>query len=149
MQVDFFSIIGETDESAVVRAFLTNLDSEPEVSVFDEEGDDGECYFSYPDLGIEILFDSAMKVKTVFLYSGREEEKEQKQFAGKLPAEVSFEMSREDVRGLLGMPFSYKAEVFKVLGEFQNPWDKFQLELRTLHVRYNPDTTKIEQVSVG
>ena len=138
---DLVQLLGFRMESPEIKSVRQELDPAVEV-----EQDDNAFFLSFPEQGVEMLFNQDGVLKSIFLFA--EGEDGARQFGGDLPEGLRFLMSRENARKNLGAPqetgggeVSFQREIL--------PWDKFHRDGWDLHVRYSKPLQSIQRVTLG
>lgn len=99
---------------------------------YDEIG--GTTYVEALDCGLSFVLADDGIVKAVHLYA--EGHQGSSGFRGRIPCGLRFNMSREEVRELLGQPDSHSdGGIETFLGAYP-PWDSFRRAYFELHVEY-------------
>jgi hypothetical protein len=91
-------------------------------------------YLSWPDHGLDIQLDKAGRIEILFLHAAGHEE--YCRFPHPLPCGLRFELSRDEVRGIMGTPDkSGEPAIISVLGSYP-AWDVFTARGTRVHVSY-------------
>lgn len=94
----------------------------------------GTTYVEAPNLGFSLVLSDEGTVEAVHLYS--EGHQGNAAFRGQIPCGLSFDMSRVDVRNLLGQPDNFsEGGIESALGTYP-PWDSYRRADFELHVEY-------------
>ena len=99
-----------------------------------------------PEVGVSCVSADKATVTAVQLHSlGHEGHS---QFAGVLPSNLEFSMSRPQVRALLGEPLGHgDAAEIPVLGK-KPPWDAFAVGPLRVHVEYHFECGSIQMITL-
>ncbi len=104
-------------------------------------------YLSNKAAGIEFALYPDHRVRAVFLYAADVEDNAQ--YAGALPADLSFASSRVDVRAVLGDPvFSGEAGGVGLMA-IDHSFDRYEDGTHYLRFEYAPGDTSIRMVTAG
>lgn len=104
-------------------------------------------YLNARDSGISFALNKKSKVESIFLYSDGVEEF--KQYSEKLPGEISFEMSRAQVRKALGEP-SLSGEAGGVgLMAIDFSFDRYESDTHYIRFEYTENDAHIRLVTIG
>jgi hypothetical protein len=107
---------------------------------------DGRLYGEAVRSGLSFIVGGDGRVRTVHLHA--EGHEGYVGFAGELPEGIRFDMSRAEVRSILGSPgASGEPRAVDFYGEAP-AWDRFVLETAQVHVEYGPDQNSIQLVTL-
>ena len=108
----------------------------------------GGCnYLSARDAGISFALSKKLKVEQIFLYADQVEKF--KQYAGDLPGGLSFDMSRAEVRKVLGEPSSSEEAggVGIMANEFS--FDHYQSDTHYIRLHFTDKDAQIRLITIG
>jgi hypothetical protein len=113
-----------------------------------EDVDDRQ-YLEYPERGISIVIEDSI-AKTIQLHA-QGTSPDYAQYSGSLPGNLQFSSSRGQARRVFGAPErSQKGTAGEgILGGYLNPWDRFNLRDRSVHLEYTANATGIRLVSIS
>jgi hypothetical protein len=104
-------------------------------------------YVNAQTAGISLALDRKAKVRAIFLY--RQGVEDFAQFSGSLPAGLTFESNRAEVRSLFGTP-AMSAEAGGIgLMAIDFGFDRFEDEARSIRFEYLPDDGGLRLVTLG
>lgn len=98
-KTDLFSLIGKDIRGEEIQAFLSQIQSEPEISRYD---DPIIYFYSFKDKGISLRFTESDTLEAIFFYS--EGADDFRQYKGLLPHGLSFTLNRNEIESILGVP---------------------------------------------
>jgi len=107
---------------------------------------DGRTYGEAPRSGLSFVVDDDGRVDTVHLHA--EGHEGYSGYGGMIPLGVRFDMSRAQVRSILGSPTA-SGEARQIKGYGEGPaWDRFDLADGHMHVEYVKDLRSIQLVTL-
>lgn len=106
---------------------------------------DDTFYLTNSDKGIELVISEEKLVTTIHLFSG--EDGEYGPFNDDMPFNLSFSMSKEDLRKFFGNPERTGGGHNALYIGYVDPWEKFYLNPYTIHVVYKKGS--IAKISLG
>ncbi|GBR10144.1 hypothetical protein HW511_10355 [Asaia siamensis] len=113
---------------------------------FDEES--GDKSIGLPAAGISMNLDKENTIQSVFLYA-EYAETDYGRYGGTLPFDLRFEMSRNDVRTLLGEPdFSRGPCYNEFLKRTSNPLDRYYRDEKSYAFEYLPTLSSINIICI-
>lgn len=139
---------GGLDLLALLDRPLSELATDPRLAehLLPLERVDDRTHVSAPELGLDFSDDADGLVRTVHIHV--EPHDGMNGFRGRLPAGLSCDLNRSEVRALLGVPESFgEAVTLAVLGP-QPSWDRFLVDGGFVHVSYRQDGRGLSMVTV-
>lgn len=132
--------LGLTFEQVILSEQLRDIKI-PEMEYIGDQG-----YLSFRSRGLSLVFMSSGIVGVVNIHS--QGDGEYNGYVKDLPGDLSFNMSRADVRKLLGLPKkSGEIQDIPILG-LQPSWDGFYIEGFAMYVRYSFEENSIERIVI-
>ncbi len=129
------------DESPDVVGSLPDL-----VGTVALEAIDGRTYGEAPGSGLSFVVGTDGRIRTLHLYSDGHENFAR--FIGTIPFGIRFDMSRANVRAILGSPSaSGEPRQIEHYGEGA-AWDRFAFDAVQMHVEYRGDQRSIQLVTL-
>lgn len=108
---------------------------------------DEEYFISSLDNGVTVLFNSMKICKVIFLFNSSEDGF----FKGSLPLGLTFDMDRQSILNLIGLPTEQKkGGRVKILDEYIN-WIRYDFNKVSFHLQFNEDDLliKLSLVSIS
>ncbi|GEM_PF-6421391 len=128
--------LANISEGALFKYFFSNIHLDNVENTF---------YLTNPKKGIELVISEEKLVTTIHLFSGQENG--YSLFNEKMPFNLSFSMSKEDLRKLFGKPNRVGGGHNALYLGYVDPWEKFYLSPYTIHVVYKNE--RIAKISIG
>ena len=97
-------------------------------------------------LGIDIIINENYIVKSIHFYSGKQNNINQ--FSDKLPLNLTFSLSRDETRKILGEPKKQGGGDFSILYGVTPAWDKYLFKNFTINLQFDKNKMKIDLVTV-
>ena len=104
-------------------------------------------YISNYDKGIELVLSRFKIIESIHLFG--KDSKEQKQFKGELPLNISFSFSRQKVISLFGAPKKSGGGHRNILIGLINEWDKYYFSTYSLRFEYSKDEKEIMLLTIA
>lgn len=141
MSESLLKILAKRPDDFAVKDFISWLGTDGEVS-----DDEGETYYEFHQRGVSLLFGTDGTLSAIFLYGRNNEGFEA--YEGLLPLGLTFSLSRDEVRQVLGEP-SKTGEGRSILnaGEI-HPWERYDLPEAIVHARYTENENEITLVTL-
>ncbi len=143
-----------------LKKFIEDLNLDPELEKYD---DDYSSDVSDPGKGFSLGFqdkhwllegheNEPMSGEHLFmcvqLFDGVKDD--YARFEGTLPHALSFDLSQEKARILLGIPKAFgEAEEMDDLGIEFNDWDLWEMKDHVLHLEYSPDKNSVRLITIS
>lgn len=116
------------------------------IGVPERERIEDQSYIGAPDYGISVVLPDHETVAAVHLFAGTTSE--MSRYPYELPEGLTFDMSRKEIRGLLGEPEQQGEEsTVPVLGRMP-PWDIFARGGHRIHVEYDWGENRLRLVTL-
>lgn len=110
------------------------------------ESIDGRTYGEAPRSGLSFVVGEDGRIRTVQLHA--EGHEGYSGYVGLIPSGIRFEMSRAEVRGILGSPAA-SGEPRQIAHYGEGPaWDRFALDAAQMHVEYTIDQRSVQLVTL-
>lgn len=110
------------------------------------EAVEDQSYVSLIALGVSLVLPDHVHVGAIQLHG--EGHEGFAGYAGRLPGDISFAMSRDEVRRKLGAPKkSGERTRVPILGE-KPPWDSYAVDSAHLHIEYAMNCSRVRLVSL-
>jgi hypothetical protein len=107
---------------------------------------DKRYYADSASQGISLTANEDRKIVAIQLYS--EGYEQHAQFRGSIPNGIAFDMTKDDIRALLGNPAaSGGGGTIPVLGKVKR-WDRFEYPDHCLHLLYSDTDDKVQLISI-
>lgn len=106
-----------------------------------------ESYVELLGLGVSMVLPDGETIATVQLHG--EGNEGYSRFSGEIPAGISFAMSRDQVRNLLGFPVQSGDGGHVVLLGHRPAWDAYKIDEQRLHIEYSDDNESIGLITVS
>lgn len=128
--------LANISEGILFKHFFSNIHLDNSENTF---------YLTNAKKGIELVISEEKLVTTIHLFSGQENGYDL--FNEEMPFNLSFSMSKEDLRKLFGNPNIAGGGHNALYIGYVDPWEKFYLSPYTIHVVYKKE--RIEKISIG
>ncbi len=139
----FLTLLGKTENSPEMAKFLSFLDISPTIEEFEDE----RSYYSFPRFGFAIVLDEKVIEAIQFFAEGAE--KNLNQYCGKLPKELAFSDTRDEVVKKLGLPTKSREGIDDPRPFVRlYPWFKYFLNGYNLYVQFDMANTSIRMVGL-
>lgn len=110
------------------------------------ESIEGRTYGGAPKAGLSLVVGDDGRIRTVHLHAAGHEG--YASYVGVMPCGLRFEMSRADVRSILGSPTAF-GEPRPIEHYGEGPaWDRFSMGTAQIHVEYRGDQRAIRLVTL-
>lgn len=106
-----------------------------------------ESYVELLDLGVSMVLPDGETIAAVQLHD--ENHEGYSRFSGEIPAGISFVMSRQQVRNLLGLPVQSGDGGHVVMLGHRPAWDAYKIDEQRLHIEYSDDNESIGLITVS
>lgn len=117
------------------------------VQMPDPERIGDESYIEFPSLGISMVLPDGETISAIQLHG--EGHEGYSQFSGEIHAEITFQMSRYQIRGYLGSPVQH-GDGGKVVFLGDKPaWDAYSIDGHRFHFEYAKDNKSIQLVTIS
>lgn len=106
-----------------------------------------ESYVEFPSLGISMVLPDGETISAIQLHG--EGHEGYSQFSGEIHSEITFQMSRDQIREYLGSPVQH-GDGGKVVFLGDKPaWDAYSIDGHRFHFEYTRDNKSIQLVTIS
>lgn len=140
------NLIGLHAEDPQLLDFLRHLGGEPQIFEMMEDDPSESGVLVFKKEGLQISFDKKRKVDTIHIFS--EGIQGYGQYSSALPIGLSFHMSRDETRAVLGTPSQMGGPIKALIGEDVFFWDRWDAINFVLHFQYAEDKDSITLITI-
>lgn len=126
--------------------FLRRLGEEPQIFEMLEDDPSESGVLVFKKEGLQISFDKKRQVNTIHIFS--EGVQGYGQYSSALPMGLSFRMSRDETRALLGPPSQMGGPIRAIIGEDVIFWDRWDAKNFVLHLQYTEDKNSVTLITI-
>jgi hypothetical protein len=104
-------------------------------------------YLTTKQRGIELVLSKYLKITSIHIFAGTK--KEYQKFEDRLPFEVKFSFSKEDIKKIFGKPSKSGGGHTALYIGYISLWDKYYFNGYSLHFQYSEDGTSIDAITIA